>query len=393
MAAAPSAVMDAAVFFCTAAVGAGFVAARNDSASAKTAAARKLRAADAAHQSAGRAPAPPVTHDIMVRAGRGQAVPRSPMWAMRQAGRYLPEFLALRSYNFLERVHTPELAAEITLQPLRRYRKQLDAVVIFSDILIVPPAMGIPVAFRPGPQFGRLLETPADLDSLNFKPDIGKSFAFLFEAIALTRKLAAAPQGAPFDVEAFRREYGAGPVPAAAVSAQEGGSSAGEEDGYRLPRAALHAELLADIATGAASAGKAVPVIGFVGAPWTLMSYMIDGDLAHSTAAPHASTGAGASSAPSATSETPTAVPAAHDASSVQPSESATAASTMGDAGGHATAAAGSAAAATLAGGKAGERGLVGHKTYERSKRWLYHVSARLENDGDRRRCIDPAVG
>jgi uroporphyrinogen decarboxylase len=290
------------------------------------------------------------------------------MWAMRQAGRYLPEFLALRNYNFLERVHTPELAAEITLQPLRRYRKQLDAVVIFSDILIVPPAMGIPVAFRPGPQFGRLLETPADLDSLNFKPDIGQAFAFLFEAIALTRKLAAAPQGAPFDVEAFRREYGAGPVPAAAATAKEGCPSAGN-DRYRLPRAALHAELLADIATGATSAGKAVPVIGFVGAPWTLMSYMIDGDLAH--AAPAA---AAAATAPAAASETPSAAPAAHDASSAQPLESATAAATAGGAG--------SAGAATLAGGKAGERGLVGHKTYERSKRWLYHVSARFVNAG-----------
>jgi hypothetical protein len=315
------------------------------------------------------------------------------MWAMRQAGRYLPEFLALRNYNFLERVHTPELAAEITLQPLRRYRKQLDAVVIFSDILIVPPAMGIPVAFRPGPQFARLLETPADLDSLNFKPDIGQAFAFLFEAIALTRKLAAAPQGVPFDVQAFRQEYGAGPVPAAAASAKEGGSPAGEEDRYRLTRAALHSELLADIATGAASAGKAVPVIGFVGAPWTLMSYMIDGDLAHSTAAAappaagFASAGAIAAAAPATASETPPAAPAAHDAPSGQAAESATAAAALGGARVHAAAAAGGAAAggaaaATLAGGKAGERGLVGHKTYERSKRWLYHVSARLEDAG-----------
>lgn len=262
----------------------------------------------------------------MLRAGRGERVPRPPMWAMRQAGRYLPEFLALRNYGFLERVHTPELAAEITLQPLRRYADRLDAVVIFSDILIVPPAMGLPVYFRPGPQFGRLLESPADLDSLNWKPDVHKEFRFLLDSISLTRRLAAAPTGTPIPPAA--EDVGT----VAGAGSPEGTPG---RDQYWLPRSALPPTLLADMASGAASVGKAVPVIGFCGAAWTLMSYMIDGDLA----------------------------PAPEAASAAEAAAAAPAAGTAGAAG----------APATIAGSKAGERGLVGHKTYERSKRWLYH--------------------
>lgn len=264
----------------------------------------------------------------MLRAGRGERVPRPPMWAMRQAGRYLPEFLALRNYGFLERVHTPELAAEITLQPLRRYADRLDAVVIFSDILIVPPAMGLPVYFRPGPQFGRLLESPADLDGLNWKPDVHKEFRFLLDSISLTRRLAAAPTGTPIPPAA--EDVGT----VAGAGSPEGTPG---RDQYWLPRSALPPTLLADMASGAASVGKAVPVIGFCGAAWTLMSYMIDGDLA----------------------------PAPEAASAAEAAAAAPAAGASGAAG----------APATIAGSKAGERGLVGHKTYERSKRWLYHVS------------------
>jgi len=115
---------------------------------------------------------PPVTHDIMLRAVRRERVERAPVWAMRQAGRYLPEFLQLRRFDFLERVHVPELAAEITLQPLRRYRDLLDGVVIFSDILIVPPVMGFPVVFNPGPQFIKSLTTPEDLAGARWRADI-----------------------------------------------------------------------------------------------------------------------------------------------------------------------------------------------------------------------------
>lgn len=73
-------------------------------------------------------------------------LPRSPVWVMRQAGRYLPEFRALRKkHGFFEICRTPELAAEITLQPARRYKGLLDAAIIFSDILVIPQAMGMEV--------------------------------------------------------------------------------------------------------------------------------------------------------------------------------------------------------------------------------------------------------
>eukprot|EP00158_Paraphelidium_tribonemae_P010077 Partr_v1_DN31647_c0_g1_i1_m77976 putative Uroporphyrinogen decarboxylase len=93
-----------------------------------------------------RADLPPVTHDILLRAARGELTPRVPVWAMRQAGRYLPEFLETRkTADFFTMCQTPALSADVTLQPLRRYIDLLDAVVIFSDILIVPQAMGMEV--------------------------------------------------------------------------------------------------------------------------------------------------------------------------------------------------------------------------------------------------------
>jgi uroporphyrinogen decarboxylase len=109
---------------------------------------------------------------------------------------------------------TPELCAEATLQPLRRF-PTLDAVVIFSDILIVPQAMGLEVRMEPGPVFPTPLLSPEDLGRLILKPDAAKAFAYLYEGIALTK-------------------------------------------------------------AKAVEMGRPVPVIGFCGAPWTLMQYCID---------------------------------------------------------------------------------------------------------------------
>ena len=86
----------------------------------------------------------------MLRALRGETLQRPPVWLMRQAGRYLPEYRKIRARvsGFLELCYTPELAAEVTMQPIRRFG--LDAAILFSDILVVPDALGQPVCFEDG---------------------------------------------------------------------------------------------------------------------------------------------------------------------------------------------------------------------------------------------------
>ena len=138
---------------------------------------------------------------------------RAPVWIMRQAGRYLPEFREVRVENeFFKVCQTPELACEITLQPIRRF--PLDAAIIFSDILVIPQALGMTIQMKPGvgPVFDKPLVTPEDIDSLTM-PDVKVVLKYVYDAITLTR--------------------------------------------HKLE-------------------GK-VPLIGFTGAPWTLMAYMIEG--------------------------------------------------------------------------------------------------------------------
>ena len=88
-------------------------------------------------------------NDLYLRALKGEIVERPPVWMMRQAGRYLPEFIKIREkYDFFTRCRTPELASEITVQPIRRYG--MDAAILFSDILVIPQAMNIEVEMKPG---------------------------------------------------------------------------------------------------------------------------------------------------------------------------------------------------------------------------------------------------
>jgi uroporphyrinogen decarboxylase len=153
-------------------------------------------------------------NDLFLRACRREPVERPPVWMMRQAGRYLPQYRAIRERaDFLTMVRTPELAVEATLQPVDLIG--VDAAIIFSDILVVPQAMGMRLSVDDGvgPRFHKPLRTPADFQRLrDVVPEEGLGFVL---------------------------------------------------DGLRL----AHKEL----------AGR-VPLIGFAGAPWTLMSYMVEGE-------------------------------------------------------------------------------------------------------------------
>ncbi len=157
---------------------------------------------------------PPLDNDLLLRTARGQSTDRTPVWMMRQAGRYLPEYRAVREkHDFFDVVETPELAAEVTIQPVDRF--PLDAAILFSDIMVVPEAMGLTVKMvsGKGPTFPEPLTTPDEMDRLVAAPDIDETLGHVFEALTVTRK---------------------------------------QLEGR-------------------------VPLIGFAGAPWTLMAYMVEG--------------------------------------------------------------------------------------------------------------------
>ena len=157
---------------------------------------------------------PELKNDRYLKALLKQDTDTTPVWIMRQAGRYLPEYRATRAEagDFLTLCKTPELACEVTLQPLRRF--DLDAAILFSDILTVPDAMDLGLYFSTGegPRFERPIRCQADIDRL-FVPDPGESLKYVMDAVTL-----------------IRHELG----------------------------------------------GK-VPLIGFSGSPWTLATYMIEG--------------------------------------------------------------------------------------------------------------------
>jgi len=124
----------------------------------------------------------------LLRALNNQTNDRTPVWIMRQAGRYLPEYRQVRAKagDFLTLASTPELACEVTLQPLKRFA--LDAAIIFSDILTVPDAMGLGLHFETGegPRFKKPSQTPKDIQSLGI-PDVESELRYVMDAIRLTR--------------------------------------------------------------------------------------------------------------------------------------------------------------------------------------------------------------
>lgn len=152
-------------------------------------------------------------NDLLLRALRKEEVERPPVWMMRQAGRYLPDYIKLRNkYDFFTRVQTPELATEITLQPVDQVG--VDAAIIFSDILVIPQAMGLEVLMEEGkgPSLPKTIVTKQDIDALNTSNAEG-SLHYVMDALSLTKK---------------------------------------ELNGR-------------------------VPLIGFAGAPWTILCYMVEG--------------------------------------------------------------------------------------------------------------------
>lgn len=130
-----------------------------------------------------------IKNDLFLRALKGETVERPPVWMMRQAGRYLPEFRALRDkYDFFTRCRMPEIAAEITVQPIRIVKP--DAAILFSDILVVPQAMGIDVEMRPdiGPWIPNPIRSAKDVEQVRV-PNIEETLGYVMEAIKVTKEM------------------------------------------------------------------------------------------------------------------------------------------------------------------------------------------------------------
>ena len=127
-------------------------------------------------------------NDLLLKALKGESVERPPVWMMRQAGRYLPDFMKLKEkYDFFTRCRTPELATEITVMPIKQVGP--DAAILFSDILVVPQAMNIDVEMKPGvgPWLPNPVNTPEKVNQV-VVPDVKEELNYVFEAIKLTKQ-------------------------------------------------------------------------------------------------------------------------------------------------------------------------------------------------------------
>ncbi len=156
-----------------------------------------------------------ISNDLYLRASLGEKIERYPVWLMRQAGRILPEYRAVRASvsGFKELAETPALAAEVTVQPVDLLG--VDAAIIFSDILVVPDAMGLPYQMieKKGPWFENTIRSEADLKRLDENIDVEERLSYVLQALSITKR---------------------------------------ELNGR-------------------------VPLIGFAGAPWTILCYMVEG--------------------------------------------------------------------------------------------------------------------
>ena len=129
-----------------------------------------------------------IKNTLFLKALKGETVERPPVWMMRQAGRYLPEFMEIKhKYDFFTRCQNPELASEITVQPIRRFG--MDAAILFSDILVIPQAMNIEVEMKPnfGPYLPHPIRTKKDLDSV-IVPDVNEALDYVMQAIKATKE-------------------------------------------------------------------------------------------------------------------------------------------------------------------------------------------------------------
>jgi uroporphyrinogen decarboxylase len=151
-------------------------------------------------------------NDVFLRACRGEKVPYTPVWIMRQAGRYLPEYQAVRAeVDFLTLCKTPELAAKVTLQPVERLG--VDAAILFSDILIAVEAMGMHLEFseKKGPLLNDPVRTKSAIDRL-IVPDTEDGMPFVLDTIKILRSRLDVPligfSGAPFTLATYMVEGG-----------------------------------------------------------------------------------------------------------------------------------------------------------------------------------------